>query len=159
MKYSTMTILTLLSTMALAYTAQAHDPAEHMKDAENPNCAAMNDMDHSKMDMNDPVMKAMMTKCMESMHADEEATETSMDGHSAHMNHDASQKDATQPNCAAMNEMDHSKMDMADPAMQAMMKKCMQATHDDDETSGTPDNNNDENPEASEGKPAAEHSH
>lgn len=155
MKNSTMTVLTLLSTMALTYTAQAHDPEEHMKDAEKPNCAAMKDLDHSKMDMNDPVMKAMMTKCMESMHADDAASETSTNDHSEHMNHDTPVKDASKPNCAAMNEMDHSKMDMADPAMQAMMKKCMQSTDVDDETSGLPRNNAD----ASGEKPAAEHSH
>jgi uncharacterized protein involved in copper resistance len=46
---------------------QAHDPAEHAKEAAArnaaPDCAAMKDMDHSKMDPNDPVMKAMMAKC------------------------------------------------------------------------------------------------
>ena len=32
-----------------------------------PDCAAMQTMDHSKMDMNDPDMLAMMKKCMPSM--------------------------------------------------------------------------------------------
>ena len=45
----------------------AHDPAEHanVAAAKNaaPDCAAMKEMDHSKMDANDPVMKAMMAKC------------------------------------------------------------------------------------------------
>ena len=31
-------------------------------------CAAIQTMDHSKMDMNDPDMLAMMKKCMPSMH-------------------------------------------------------------------------------------------
>lgn len=93
MKNPTMTVLTLFSTMALVCTAQAHDPEEHMKDAEKPNCAAMKDMDHSKMDMSDPVMQAMMKKCMESMHDDDEASETSPGDHDEHMKHDASPKD------------------------------------------------------------------
>lgn len=33
-------------------------------------------------------------------------------------------------NCAAMQTMDHSKMDMNDPGMMAMMKKCMPAMRD-----------------------------
>ena len=38
----------------------------------------MKDMDHSKIDMNDPVMQAMMQKCMPQ---DEAASE---DGHPSH---------------------------------------------------------------------------
>lgn len=52
------------SLMAFASLATAHDPAEHAKEAAaakaGPDCAAM---DHSKMDMNDPVAKALMAKC------------------------------------------------------------------------------------------------
>ncbi len=63
---------TLTSSLAvvfliLAQGAFAHDPAEHAKEAAaakaGPNCEAMKSMDHSKMDPNDPVMKAMMAKC------------------------------------------------------------------------------------------------
>jgi len=32
------------------------------------NCEMMKTMDHSKMDMNDPVAQAMMKKCMNKMH-------------------------------------------------------------------------------------------
>lgn len=50
-----------------ATSAFAHDPAEHAKDAAaaktGPDCSQMQGMDHSKMDPNDPVMKAMMMKC------------------------------------------------------------------------------------------------
>lgn len=42
-----------------------------MKNAEKPDCAVMDNMDHSKMDMNDPVMQAMMKQCMSTMHHDE----------------------------------------------------------------------------------------
>lgn len=90
MKNLIITILTLFSVTALASAAQAHDPKEHMKDAEKPNCAAMKDMDHSKMDMNDPVTQAMMKQCMESMHGDDEVSETPP---SDDMKHDAPPKD------------------------------------------------------------------
>tara|TARA_R110000782_G_scaffold172559_3_gene264183 strand:+ start:449 stop:730 length:282 start_codon:yes stop_codon:yes gene_type:complete len=56
-----------ISTLAFTLSAQAHDPKEHMNNAEKPDCAAMENMDHSKMDMNDPVMQAMMKQCMGDM--------------------------------------------------------------------------------------------
>lgn len=64
----TTTRLTLAAALfSLTQGAFAHDPAEHAKEAADakagPNCAAM---DHSKMDMNDPVAKAMMAKCANS---------------------------------------------------------------------------------------------
>jgi uncharacterized protein involved in copper resistance len=66
MNHSTrfLSILALSLSIPVAY---AHDPKEHAKEAAaakaGPDCAAMKDMDHSKMDPNDPVMKAMMAKC------------------------------------------------------------------------------------------------
>ncbi len=66
MNHSTrfLSILVLSVSIPLGY---AHDPKEHAKEAAaakaGPDCAAMKDMDHSKMDPNDPVMKAMMAKC------------------------------------------------------------------------------------------------
>lgn len=68
MKLKLLSPVLVLAALGVAFSAQAHDPKEHMKDAENPNCAAMKDMDHSKMDMNDPVMQAMMKQCMKDMH-------------------------------------------------------------------------------------------
>ncbi|WP_420466293.1 hypothetical protein [Panacagrimonas sp.] len=57
----------ILALVIAAPLAFAHDPAEHAKEAAAknaaPDCAAMKNMDHSKMDANDPVMKAMMAKC------------------------------------------------------------------------------------------------
>lgn len=51
----------------VAQTAFAHDPAEHAKEAAaakaGPDCAAMQGMDHAKMDMKDPVILALMAKC------------------------------------------------------------------------------------------------
>ena len=76
----------VLAALGVTFSAQAHDPKEHMKDAENPNCAAMKDMDHSKMDMSDPVMQAMMKQCMKDMHHDDDSRamnhdDASDDGH------------------------------------------------------------------------------
>lgn len=77
--------LVITSTMIMAPTF-AHDPAEHAKTAEAPDCESMKSMDHSKMDMNDPVMLAMMKKC------------SNMQKHSE----------------KAMEEMDHTKMESMD---------------------------------------------
>ena len=71
MNMKTLATVIVLSTLGIAFSAQAHDPKEHMKDAEKPDCAAMKNMDHSKMDMNDPVMQAMMKQCMNDMHHNE----------------------------------------------------------------------------------------
>lgn len=53
--------------LTVAQTAFAHDPAEHAKEAAaakaGPDCAAMQGMDHSKLDTKDPVTLALMAKC------------------------------------------------------------------------------------------------
>ena len=59
----------LVATAVLfAQGSWAHDPSEHAKEAAaskaGPDCSSMKNMDMSKMDMNDPVMKAMHEKCM-----------------------------------------------------------------------------------------------
>ena len=61
--------LTVLPTFVLA-----HEESEHAKTAEDPRCEAMSTMDHSKMKKNDPVMQAMMKKCMKT-HAKQSETE------------------------------------------------------------------------------------
>jgi len=53
----------ILSSALMVAPSFAHDPAEHAKTAEAPDCDAMKKMDHSKMDMDDPVMQALMKKC------------------------------------------------------------------------------------------------
>ena len=68
MNMKTLATIIVFSTLGIAFSAQAHEPKEHMKDAEKPDCTAMKNMDHSKMDMNDPVMQAMMKQCMKDMH-------------------------------------------------------------------------------------------
>ncbi len=74
MKPQYLTYFVALPAILLALSAHAHEPREHMKEAQVPDCAAMKDMDHSKMDMKDPVMQAMMQKCMKAMHQDEKSS-------------------------------------------------------------------------------------
>ena len=62
-------------------SANAHDPSEHKDNAEKPKCEMMENMDHSKMDSDDPVMQAMMEKCKAS-HMDKMKDEDMM-GHLA----------------------------------------------------------------------------
>lgn len=81
MKHKTLSWLLAVPALTLTLAVQAHDPKEHMKDAERPDCAAMKDMDHSTMDMNDPVMQAMMKKCMGAMHGDSSESDMKHDGH------------------------------------------------------------------------------
>lgn len=73
--------ITLVATaLVIVQNTYAHDPAEHAREAaeakKGADCAAMKNMDMSKMSPNDPVMKAMMAKC--APHAD---------GHHEHAKH------------------------------------------------------------------------
>lgn len=57
-----------LTTALIALPAAAHDPALHKDDGKaGADCSQMKNMDMSKMDPNDPVMKAMHEKCMKNM--------------------------------------------------------------------------------------------
>ena len=87
MKTLTKLALVLIPTITLSMTALAHDPSMHVKKAEKADCSKM---DHSKMDMKDPVAIAMMKKCMKQS----EAAKKSMKD----MDH------------SKMKDMDHSKM-------------------------------------------------
>lgn len=76
MKNIQATLYLLLVSSFFIAAAQAHDPSEHTAKMEKPKCEAMKNMDHSKMDANDPIMMAMMKKCMreepaENHHADD----------------------------------------------------------------------------------------
>lgn len=84
MKTLTKIALILVPALTLSVTVAAHDPSMHAKKAEKADCSKM---DHSKMDMKDPVAVAMMKKCMKQGKA-------SMDK----MDH------------SKMKDMDHSKM-------------------------------------------------
>jgi uncharacterized protein involved in copper resistance len=77
--------LILVPAITLSMNASAHDPKMHAKKAEKADCSKM---DHSKMDMKDPVAVAMMKKCMKQ-------SKSSMEK----MDH------------SKMKEMDHSKME------------------------------------------------
>lgn len=59
-----------LPVLLLALSANAHDHSKHGEGDEHPDCAKMEDMDHSKMDMDDSTMQAMRKKCKEKMHRD-----------------------------------------------------------------------------------------
>ena len=74
MNMKTLATVIVFSTLGIAFSAQAHEPKEHMKDAQKPDCTAMKNMDHNKMDMNDPVMQAMMQQCKNNMHQDNRAS-------------------------------------------------------------------------------------
>lgn len=89
----TLSVLTLATTAALTISAQAHDPKEHMTDAEKPDCAAMKDMDHSKMDMNDPVTMAMMKKCKDSSQVEDHSKDGHDQDQTKHLD-DANSKDS-----------------------------------------------------------------
>ena len=91
MKTLTKLALVLIPAITLSMTALAHDPSMHVKKAEKADCSKM---DHSKMDMKDPVAIAMMKKCMKQS----EAAKKSMKD----MEH------------SKMKDMDHSKMKKAE---------------------------------------------
>lgn len=55
------------ATAFFTLTAAAHDPAMHEKEAKAADCSQMKNRDMSKMDPNDPVMKAMHEKCAAGM--------------------------------------------------------------------------------------------
>lgn len=71
MKRKLLSPIIVLAASGVAFSTFAHDPKEHMKNVESPNCAAMKNMDHSNMDKNDPVMQAMMKQCKKEMYHDE----------------------------------------------------------------------------------------
>lgn len=56
-----------VATALFSFSAQAHDPAMHENEAKAADCSQMKNMDMSKMDPSDPVMKAMHEKCASGM--------------------------------------------------------------------------------------------
>lgn len=93
MKTNIHTSLVAVSALLLSLSAQAHDPKEHMTNGEQPDCAAIMQMDQSQMhmnqdqmhkdqsqmhmhqgqmDMNDPVMQALREKCMKEQPQDKD---------------------------------------------------------------------------------------
>lgn len=62
-----MKMLANLLFVLVSISAAAHSPEEHMQESKAPDCKAMQKMDVGRMDMDDPVMKAMRMKCMDAM--------------------------------------------------------------------------------------------
>ena len=91
MKTAALLFLSLALT-GWAMPSSAHDPKEHQKEAaQTADCSKMKSMDMSKMDMNDPVVKAMHKKCsayMSKPGSEHEATEHGTTEHDGHTGHD-----------------------------------------------------------------------
>ncbi|MTI64839.1 hypothetical protein [Methylophaga sp.] len=65
MKRKVTHILLALFALQVPVIGYAHEKGNHASaDNQKPNCETMQNMDRSKMDMNDPDMQAMMQKCM-----------------------------------------------------------------------------------------------
>ncbi|HIC45330.1 MAG: hypothetical protein VX829_07955 [Pseudomonadota bacterium] len=66
MKIKLVHIVMSVVALQVPISLYAHEQEDHanMGSSKEPNCTAMKDMDHGKMDMNDPVTQAMMQKCM-----------------------------------------------------------------------------------------------
>lgn len=58
-------LIILTTALSISMLATAHDPKEHAKESQPPDCQLLASMDHGNMDMDDPVMQAMMQKCKE----------------------------------------------------------------------------------------------
>ena len=88
-KSMTLGLTLIASSLLLMASASAHDASMHKKkNAEQPKCDAM-----AKMDINDPIMQAMMAQCMSSESANtgqalkgNDAEHASKHGDSAHSN-------------------------------------------------------------------------
>ena len=65
-----------LTLLAPSAPTLAHDPSLPKKDSTVPECAQMKDMDTSKMDMNDPVTKAMRQQCQDQIKDHDEDAES-----------------------------------------------------------------------------------
>lgn len=102
MKTLTKLALVLIPTMALSLSATAHDPSLHVKKAEKADCSKM---DHSKMDMKNPVAIAMMKKCMKQSKAEDHKMEE-MD-HSKMKEMDHSKMKKTESNAAKKDDQEH----------------------------------------------------
>ena len=126
------TILTVIFAFSFIGNALAHDPKLHKATDEKPNCEAMKDMDHTEMDIDDPVMRAMMAKCR-SQKTEAETLEKIPLKKSKHkyrekIGHEAPMLESAPPHesqdhrktyevadCENMSNMHHSSTDWMDP--------------------------------------------
>lgn len=151
MKYKQQILMILITASFWVSTASAHDPKLHKSAGEEPNCEAMKDMDHTEMDTDDPVMRAMMAKCR-SQKTEAETLEKYPLGESKStyrrkIGHDAPMLDSAPPHesyehrkvyevadCENMSNMYHSSTDKYDPILQEMMKQCEEKPEASDES-------------------------
>ncbi|ABO25121.1 hypothetical protein SHLO109777_08140 [Shewanella loihica] len=134
MKTNIHTSLVAVSALLLSLSAQAHDPKEHMTNGEQPDCAAIMQMDQSQMHMNQDQMhmnqdqmhkgQSQMQMNQDQMHKDQSQMQMNQDQmhkdqSQMHMNQDQMHKDQSQMH------MHQGQMDMNDPVMQALREKCM----------------------------------
>ena len=69
----TKALVAAVAAALICTAASAHDPKEHQKEAaQTADCSKLKGMDMSKMDMTDPVMKALHKKCEAQMHHEHE---------------------------------------------------------------------------------------
>lgn len=94
----------VLPALLLALSAQAHEPSKHTEGNEKPNCEKMKEMDHSRMDKDDPVMQAMMEKCMKQMHQGEAESGKS---HKMHQEHEEDVETEDGSDADASSKHDH----------------------------------------------------
>jgi hypothetical protein len=141
MNTKTIPIAALISLSLLSFSAAAHDPSLHKKSDEKPNCAAMKDMDHTEMETDDPVMRAMMAKCRSERVEAETVAKNPLPksktkyrkniGHDAPMLESAPEHERQDhrktyevADCENMSNMHHSSTDWMDPITQEMMEQC-----------------------------------
>jgi len=96
--------LVLIPAISLSMAANAHDPSMHVKKAGKADCSKM---DHSKMDMKDPVAIAMMKKCMKQSETAKKSMKDMDHSKMKDMDH-SKMKDMDH---SKMKNMDHSKME------------------------------------------------
>lgn len=136
------TLLTAMMAFLLLSNAWAHDPKLHKPTGEKPNCEAMKDMDHTEMETDDPVMRAMMAKCRsQKTEADTVAKNPLPESKTKYrekIGHDAPMLESAPPHeradhrktyevadCENMSNMHHSEFsDAFDPITKEMMEQC-----------------------------------
>jgi len=84
MKHKILLPQAILPAILLAFSVQANEPSGHVHGDKEPDCCKMEEMDHSKMDMDDPAMQTMMEKCKHEMHRGESESDDSVHKHHKH---------------------------------------------------------------------------
>ena len=74
----------------------AHDPDEHEAESVSPDCAAIENIDASKVDSNDPVTLAILQKCQDMVHDDADDRVGDHEDDHDHDEHEHSEDDSHQ---------------------------------------------------------------